>query len=157
MPLSPDFLSYFSDLKDSRARDRILRHRLDDMFTIVILATICVADNWVEIAEFANVREDWLAAFLELPHGIPSHDTFGRVFALLDAAVFEECFTDWAHSLPVLMQGSLRREVIAIDGKISRGSHNRRKGQNPLHLVSPWASDQGLVFIGTSGNKRKIQ
>lgn len=154
MPLSPDFLSYFSDLKDPRVTDRNRRHRLDDIFTIVILATICGADNWVEIAEFADSREEWLREFLELPHGIPSHDTFGRVFSLLDAAVFESCFTDWAHSLPVLMDGGLRREVIAIDGKTSRGSHNRRKGQNPLHLVSAWASDQGLV-LGQVATKEK--
>lgn len=127
MPLSPDFLSYFSDLDDPRMPDRNHRHRLDDIFAITILATICGADNWVEIAEFALSRVDWLREFLELPHGIPSHDTFGRVFSLLDASVFEECFTGWAHSLPVLTEGQLRREVIAIDGKTSRGSHNRRK------------------------------
>ncbi|MCB9973230.1 MAG: ISAs1 family transposase [Rhodospirillales bacterium] len=117
MPLSPDFLSYFSDLEDPRVEDRNKRHRLDDIFAIVILATICGADNWVEIVEFADARKDWLQEFLELPHGIPSHDTLGRVFASLDAHVFEECFTSWAQSLPVLLQGGLRREVIAIDGK----------------------------------------
>ena len=154
MPLSPDFLSYFSDLEDPRTRYRNLRHKLDDMFAIVILATICGADNWVEIAGFGEACADWLADFLELPHGIPSHDTFGRVFALLDASVFEQCFTEWAHSLPVLMEGKLRREVIAIDGKTSRGSHNRCKGQNPLHLVSAWASDQGLV-LGQVATKEK--
>jgi len=154
MPLSPDFLSFFSDLEDPRAADRNKRHNLEDIFAIVILATICGADNWVEIAEFGQAREDWLRDFLELPHGIPSHDTLGRVFSLLDAAVFEVCFTEWAHSLPVLMEGDLRREIIAIDGKTSRGSHNRRKGQNPLHLVSAWASDQGLV-LGQVATKTK--
>ena len=159
MPLSPDFLSYFSDLEDPRVEDRNKRHLLDDIFAITILATICGADNWVEIVEFANSRSDWLQEFLELPHGIPSHDTLGRVFSLLDAHVFEECFTQWAHSLPVLLQGDLRREVIAIDGKTSRGSHNRKKGQSPLHLVSAWASDQGLVLgqVATKAKSNEIE
>lgn len=68
--------------------------------------------------------------------------------------MFETCFTNWAHSLPVLIEGKIRCEVIAIDGKTSRGSHNRRKGQNPLHLVSAWASDQGLV-LGQVATKEK--
>jgi predicted transposase YbfD/YdcC len=159
MPLSPDFLSYFSEIEDPRVADRNHRHKLDDIFAIVILATICGADNWVEIAEFGQSREDWLREFLELPHGIPSHDTFGRVFSLLDAGTFEACFTEWAHSLPVLMESGLRREVIAIDGKTSRGSHNRRKGQNPLHLVSAWASDQGLVLgqVATRAKSNEIE
>ncbi len=159
MALSSDFLSYFSELEDPRVGDRNHRHKLDDIFAIVILATICGADNWVEIAEFGQAREDWLREFLELPHGIPSHDTFGRVFSLLDAGVFEESFTNWAHSLPVLMESGLRREVIAIDGKTSRGSHNRRKDQNPLHLVSAWASDQGLVLgqVATKAKSNEIE
>ena len=159
MSLSPDFLSYFSDLEDPRVSDRNKRHSLNDIFAITILATICGADNWVEIAEFANAREEWLREFLELPHGIPSHDTLGRVFSLLDAHIFEECFTRWAHSLPVLLNGQLRREVIAVDGKTSRGSHNRKKGQNPLHLVSAWASDQGLVLgqVATKAKSNEIE
>ena len=154
MPLSPDFLSYFTDLEDPRVADRNRRHRLDDIFAITILAIICGADNWVEIVEFADAREDWLSEFLELPHGIPSHDTLGRVFSLLDAHAFEECFTNWAHSLPIIIEGQMRRDVIAIDGKTSRGSHNRNKGQRPLHLVSAWASDQGLV-LGQVSTKEK--
>jgi predicted transposase YbfD/YdcC len=73
--------------------------------------------------------------------------------------VFEVCFTEWAHSLPVLMEGEMRREIIAIDGKTSRGSHNRRKGQNPLHLVSAWASDQGLVLgqVATKAKSNEIE
>jgi hypothetical protein len=78
MSLSPDFLSYFSDLEDPRVSDRNKRHSLNDIFAITILATICGVDNWVEIAEFANAREEWLREFLELPHGIPSHDTLGK-------------------------------------------------------------------------------
>lgn len=159
MPLSEGFLSYFESLEDPRVPDRNLRHTLDDIFAITILATLCGADNWVEIHQFARSREPWLREFLALPHGIPSHDTLGRVFALLDAQEFEECFTEWAHSLPVLLTGELKREVIAIDGKTSRGSHNRRKGQYPLHMLSAWACEQGLVLgqVSTAAKSNEIE
>ena len=159
MSLSPEFLSYFESLEDPRCLDRNHRHKLEDIFAITILATICGADNWVEIAGFAESKKDWLVTFLELPGGIPSHDTFGRVFALLDAEVFEQCFSEWAHSLPVLMEGEVSKEVIAIDGKTSRRSHNRRKGQDPLHLVSAWASHQGLVLgqVSTLDKSNEIE
>lgn len=159
MPLSREFLSYFAEVEDPRVADRNLRHKLEDMFAIAILAVICGADNWVEISNFGESKEAWLREFLELPHGIPSHDTFGRLFALLDAQVFERCFSEWAHSLPVLMEGAIKREIIAVDGKTSRGSHNRRKGQNPLHLVSAWACEQGLVLgqVATSEKSNEIE
>jgi len=159
MSLSPEFLSYFTDVEDPRVVDRNLRHKLEDIFAIAILAVICGADNWVEISNFAESKEAWLKGFLELPHGIPSHDTFGRVFAALDAKVFEQCFTEWAHSLPVLMGEQMKKEIIAIDGKTSCGSHNRRKGQHPLHLVSAWACEQGLVLgqLATSEKSNEIE
>lgn len=154
MCLSEEFLGYFESLEDPRVPDRNHRHKLEDIFAIAILATICGADNWVEISNFAESKEAWLREFLELPHGIPSHDTFGRVFALLDAQAFEECFTEWAHSLPVLMADGMKKEIIAVDGKTSRGSHNRRKGQHPLHMVSAWACEQGLVLGQVSTHEK---
>lgn len=159
MSLSEEFLSYFESLEDPRTQDRNLRHKLEDIFAISILGTICGADNWVEIIQFAESRESWLREFLELPHGIPSHDTLGRVFALIDSAKFEECFTQWAHSLPELLAGGMQKEIIAIDGKTSRRSHNRRKGQNPLHLVSAWACEQGLVLgqVSTAEKSNEIE
>lgn len=159
MSLSPEFLSYFESLEDPRSLDRNHRHKLEDIFAITILATICGADNWVEIAGFAESKEAWLATFLELPNGIPSHDTLGRVFALLDAGAFEQCFSEWAHSLPVLLEDGMKKEIIAVDGKTSRRSHNRRKGQDPLHLVSAWASDQGLVLgqVSTAEKSNEIE
>ena len=116
MSLSSEFLSYFESIEDPRVQDRNIRHKLEDIFAITILAVICGADNWVEIINFAHSKEEWLQEFLELPGGIPSHDTLGRVFALLDAAKFEQCFSDWAHSLPILMQenGKIKKEIIAI-------------------------------------------
>lgn len=159
MSLSPEFLSYFAKVDDPRVCDRNLRHKLEDIFVITILAVVCGADNWVEISNFASAKEAWLREFLELPHGIPSHDTLGRVFAILDAAVFEECFSEWAHSLPVLMEGGMKKEIVAVDGKTSRGSHNRRKGQHPLHLVSAFACEQGLVLgqVSTVAKSNEIE
>ena len=161
MPLSPDFLSYFEDIEDPRVQDRNIRHNLEDIFAITILAVICGADNWVEITNFAHSKEEWLREFLELPNGIPSHDTLGRVFALLNAEKFEQCFSEWAHSLPALMPeiGTINKEIIAIDGKTSRGSRNRRKGQRPLHMVSAWACDQGIVLgqVSTAKKSNEIE
>jgi hypothetical protein len=90
---------------------------------MTILGTICGANGWVEICEFSNAKLDWLKTFLELPNNIPSHDTFGRVFSLLDSETFEKCFIDWINSLSI----DLKNEIIAIDGKSLRGSHNRKK------------------------------
>jgi len=157
--LSEGFLGYFEELEEPRFTDGNFRHKLSDILTITILGTICGSDNWVEICDFGLSKESWLREFLELPHGIPSHDTLGRVFALLDSAKFEQCFTEWAHSLPVLLAGGVQKEIIAIDGKTSRRSHNRRKGQSPLHLVSAWACEQGLVLgqVSTAEKSNEIE
>lgn len=142
MQLSNTFLMHFSALKDPRVSNHNKRHNLEDILVITILASICGADNWVEIAEFGKARESWLSTFLELPNGIPSHDTFGRVFSLLEPHDFNECFNSWIGSLKVDVTNS----VIAIDGKTLRGSGNRRKGDRPLHLVSAWACEQQLLL-----------
>ena len=94
MQLSETFLRYFDSLKDPRLSNHNKRHNLEDILVITILGVICGADNWVEISEFGHSKEDWLSTFLELPHGIPSHDTFGRVFSLLDSQQFEACRLD---------------------------------------------------------------
>ena len=142
MQLSDTFLKHFESLVDPRIDNHNKRHNLHDILVITILATICGADNWVDINEFGKAKYDWLSTFLELPNGIPSHDTFGRVFSILDPDQFEACFCDWIQSLSV----DISSEVIAIDGKTLRGSGNRRKGQKALHIVSAWASNQGLLL-----------
>jgi len=159
MSLSKEFLEHFSELEDPRVTDRNLRHKLEDIFAISILGTICGADNWVEISNFASSKEGWLREFLELPNGIPSHDTLGRVFSLLDSSTFENCFAEWSHSLPSLINIPLKREIIAIDGKTSRRSHNKKRGQNPLHMVSAWAAEQGLVLgqVSTAEKSNEIE
>ena len=146
MSLSEEFLVHFNTLEDPRFPDRNFRHKLSDILTITIIATICGADNWVEISNFGRCRHQWFLKFLELPHGIPSHDTFSRVFAALDSSKFELCFIEWAKSLEQIFSKDNFKKHIAIDGKTSRRSHNRNKGQHPLHLVSAWASDCGLLL-----------
>ena len=143
MTLEGTFLDHFSELDDPRLQShRNFRHSLSDILIITILATICGADGWKEIIEFAQAKELWLKTFLKLPHGIPSHDTFERVFALLDPARFEACFNRWIASLTI----DLKKEIIALDGKTLRGSGNKRQDLPALHLVSAWATKNRLML-----------
>ena len=130
-----EFLAHFIDLTDPR-KDRGLNHNLLDMVALALCGTIAGADNWADIERFAVGHQDWFEEFLELPHGIPSHDTFSRVFARLDTAEFQQCLGRWVEQL----QLSLAGETVAIDGKTLRGSHDRPAGQEALHMVSAWAN-----------------
>jgi predicted transposase YbfD/YdcC len=132
---------YFVDLPDPRTGPA-LRHDLLDVVTIAVCAVLCGADTWVDVELFGRSKETWLRSFLALPHGIPSHDTFGRVFAALDASAFEAAFLGWVRDH---VTGAGER-VVAIDGKTLRRSHDRAHGTGPLHLVSAWATDHGLVL-----------
>jgi len=97
---------------------------------IAVCAVICGADNWVEVEEFGRAREEWLEQMLGLPHGIPSHATFGRVFALLDAVAVEACFVSWVQDLHQLTKGQL----LAIDGKTARRSHDQAQQESASQL-----------------------
>ena len=108
--LAPSITSFFSVLEDPRS-DHARRHKLIDIMTIAICGVICGADSWVELEQFGKSKEEWLKGFLELPNGIPSHDTFGRVFALLDAQQFRDCFLAWVQAVSAVTRG----QVIAID------------------------------------------
>ncbi len=110
--------------------------------TIAICGVICGADSWVELEQFGKSKEEWLKGFLELPNGIPSHDTFGRVFALLDAQQFRDCFLAWVQAVSAVTRG----QVIAIDGKTLRRSHDKSLGKSAIHMVSAWASENRLVL-----------
>jgi predicted transposase YbfD/YdcC len=137
------FLRFFDDLPDPRGRNKI--HRLGDLIVIAVMAVICGADGWAEVELFGQTKQQWLATFLELPDGIPSHDTFGRVFALLDPEAFERCFLAWMGALVELAGGRL----IAIDGKAIRRSFERGWDKSGMaHLVSAFLSqgDNRLVF-----------
>ncbi|MCE2468155.1 MAG: ISAs1 family transposase [Caldilineaceae bacterium] len=119
-------------LEDPRV-DRTKLHNLTDILVLSVLVVICGADSFVAIALFGQLNEAWLRTFLELPHGIPLHDTLGRVFARLDTARFEEGFRDWVQEALALTEG----QVVPVDGKSVRGSHDRGRGLGPLHLVTP--------------------
>lgn len=148
--LSETFLHHFQNIEDPRLDNHNQRHPLLDILVIAILATICGADTWTEVSEFGQAKEEWLKSFLKLPHGIPSHDTFGRVFSLIDPDEFETCFIDWINSLFI----DIEKEIIAIDGKTLRGSHDRRKGKKALHLVSAWAA-KNRVLLGQVRTEEK--
>jgi DDE_Tnp_1-associated len=139
---SPESLGfYLSAITDPRVQ-RTQAHGFHDILMISICALLCGAENFVEFQRFGEAKRAWLAGFLKLPNGIPSHDTFGRVFALLDPRQFSECFTNWTRRL----RQSFSAEIVAIDGKTLRRSHDRAKGREPIHMVSAWARENGLVL-----------
>ena len=138
--LSNRFLDYFADLEDPRRYYGHKLHELSDILVLTILAVIGGAESWVDVEEFGINKKEWLEVFLKLPNGIPSHDTIGRLFSMLAPDGFEKCFLNWVKSLIKIEEG----EIIAIDGKTLRRSHDGGKG--PIHLVSAWASRSGLIL-----------
>ena len=134
-------VQHFSVVEDPRCQGKI-DHRLIDILVIAVCAVIACAESWDDIALYGRSKLAWLRTFLDLPNGIPSHDTFRRVFMLIDPDAFERGFAAWVGSLV----DSFEREVIAIDGKTLRRSFDRSRERSPLHLVSAWASEQGLVL-----------
>lgn len=117
---------------------------LEDLrrYTNGICAAICGADDWMAVEAFGHAKRKWLKQFLELPHGIPSHDTFGRVFALLNAKQFQRRFIRWIRAVYEVTQG----QIVAIDGKRLRRSHDKTLGKNAIHIVSAWATENELVL-----------
>jgi predicted transposase YbfD/YdcC len=132
---------HFSALEDPRV-ERTKLHPLLSIVTIAICAVIAGAESWDDIEEFGEVKAAWFATFLDLPHGIPSHDTFNRVFAALDPVQFRACFLHWMEAGAEV----LPTQVIAIDGKTVRRSHDRGSGKAAIHLVSAWASANRVVL-----------
>jgi predicted transposase YbfD/YdcC len=137
----PDLVALFDDLPDPRI-DRTKQHRLIDIVTIALCAVLSGADSFVEIATYGRAKEAWLRTFLALPHGIPSHDTFGRVFAALDPTAVEVRFLHWVQT--ALTPST--EQVIAVDGKTVRRSHDRSDGRSALHLISAWATETGVAL-----------
>lgn len=131
----------FAGLSDPRETSRC-DHQLVDILAIAVCAVVACAESWEDIELYGRSKRPWLETFLALPNGIPSHDTFRRVFMLIDPDAFEACFARWAQSLA----GKAEREVVAIDGKTVRRSGSRRHDRGPLHLVSAWASERGLAL-----------
>lgn len=137
---SPSLFDTLSEVPDPRL-DRTKLHQLVDILVIAVCATICAAETWEEIAEFGQAKESWFRKFLALPDGIPSHDTFRRVFLRLNPRKLQEAFLVWVRSVAEVTEG----EVVAIDGKQARGARTS-DGKESLRLVSAWACEQRLVL-----------
>jgi predicted transposase YbfD/YdcC len=132
---------HFAAVSDPRI-ERTKQYLLIDIITIAICAVIAGADDWNAIAAFGRAKRQWFKRFLRLPHGIPSHDTFRRVFLLLDPVEFEDAFLRWVQALAQLAE----LEVVAIDGKTVRRSHDGLLGKHAIHMVSAWATSNRLVL-----------
>ncbi|HEY5729770.1 MAG TPA: ISAs1 family transposase [Anaerolineales bacterium] len=132
---------HFSKVTDPRV-DRTKEHKLMDMIVIAICAVICGAEGWTDIENFGNSKLPWLKSFLELPNGIPSHDTFGRVFSMLDAEQFQLAFYEWVLAVNEIVQG----QIINIDGKRLAGSEDKYLGKRAIYMVSAWAEENEIVL-----------
>jgi predicted transposase YbfD/YdcC len=131
----------FISIQDPRL-DRKKLHTLIDILIITICAVLCNVDDWEHIAEFGKANEEWFKQFLELKHGVPSHDTFGRVFALLDSSEFEKSFIEWMRLLYQVSDG----EIVPIDGKSLKGTYDKDLRKTTVHLVSAYATRNGVVL-----------
>ena len=131
---------HFTRLDDPRRYNR--RHLLLDIVTIAVCGVICGADDWSAVVAYGQAKEEWLQRFLTLAHGIPCEDTFRRVFARLDAEQFQSCFVEWIKATNQITQG----QIVAIDGKRLRRSHDKSIGKQAIHMISAWASENHLVL-----------
>ena len=131
-------LETLPDPRDSQGR----RHKLIDVIVIAVCATICGAEGFIDMEEFGHSRKEWLRTFLELPHGIPSHDTIGRVFAALEPTAFAACLGRWVKNVT----DKLAPQVVGIDGKKLRRSFDKANAQAALNIVSAWASEQRMTL-----------
>ena len=143
MKLKPRYSieEHFCDIKDIRI-ERGKKHKLIDIITIAICAVVCGADGWTDIEMYGVARKEWLDKFLELPNGIPSHDTFARVFSQINPDEFNKSFLSWVKGISKITAG----EIIAFDGKQSRNSGDKKNSQGVINTVSAWAVGNGLVL-----------
>ena len=135
------FLDCFGRLKDPR-KERTKKHLLLDIIAIAICAVITGCQGWEEIEDFGNDNKEWLMGFLVLPNGIPSHDTFARVFSLLKPKSLESASLKWLKRVKEL----LPETVISLDGKALRGSARKRAGLKGLHIINAWSCSNGIVL-----------
>lgn len=149
MKLKPkqSIADHFSQISDPRI-ERRKQHELIDIITIGICAVICGAETWVAIEIYGKAKEKWLRKFLKLRNGIPSHDTFARVFAAINPEEFQQCFLNWVKGIGRVSNG----EIVAIDGKQARNSGDKRNGKSPINMVSAWATRNRLVL-----GQRKVE
>jgi len=142
-PIKPStqLLEHFKTLEDPRA-EHLLEHQLLDIIALTICAVICGADTWVDIENYGQAKEEWLRGFLQLPNGIPSHDTIARLFAALNPEALQACFLSWVRAVANLSQG----DVMAIDGKTLRHSYTTGGKRGAIHMVSAWASQSRFIL-----------
>jgi predicted transposase YbfD/YdcC len=133
--------THFGELKDPRAAHSI-EHQLIDILIITICATICGANDWEAIAQYGRTKQDWLKTWLKLPNGIPSPDTFNRVFARLKPEELQKCFIGWMQAVQTVTEG----ELLNIDGKTLRGAKEAGNSRSLIHMVSVWSASQHLVL-----------
>jgi len=141
-------IDYFSKMEDFRI-NRKKRHLLIDIITITIAGTLCGCQGFDEIEDFGHHRAAWLGTFLELPNGIPSHDTFNRVFSKMNPVKFEQCFRNWVNAIIE----SKKEQLISIDGKTIRGAKSNGV-KSPIHMVSAWATDYNMVLGQVKVNEK---
>lgn len=147
-----EFLAHFVDLTDPR-EDRGYNHKLLDVIGLALCGTICGANSWADVERFAKAHIEWFEQFLELPYGVPSHDTFSRLFARLDTEEFQKCLGEWVQQLQLQLEG----KTVSIDGKTLCGSHDRPAAKQALHIVSAWANQVkfclGQVSVESKSNE----
>ena len=137
----PSIIECFGDISDPRRNNANKQHELIDVLVIALCGMLSAADDWVSIAQYGKSKEDWFSQFLELPNGIPSHDTFNRIFAAIDPDQFMGCFLRWIDSI----RTTLNDDIVAIDGKCLRRSHDG-KNKSAIHMVSAWSCENNLVL-----------
>lgn len=134
-------MEHFGNLPDPRTKEHKIQHKFIDIVFITIAAVICGADDWEDIEDYGQAKEDWLKTILELPGGIPSHDTFNRVFSLLDPTALRQCFVSWVQSIAKISDG----QIVSIDGKRLCGSGEDGK-KAIIHMVSAWSNANNMVL-----------
>jgi predicted transposase YbfD/YdcC len=141
--VNASIVEHFRTLEDPRI-ERTKKHLLLDILVIALCTLLTGGEGFQDMALFGKSKQAWLQTFLALPRGIPSHDTFGRVFARLNPQRFQQCFLSWTQAVAQLTQGAL----VSLDGKTVRASFDRATASSPLHMLSAWCSDQGGLVIG---------
>jgi predicted transposase YbfD/YdcC len=139
--VSVNIVDHFRDIEDPRI-DRHKRHMIWDIIVLTICAVVCGCETWEDIEIYGKEKHQWLKKFLALPNGIPSHDTIRRLFIRLHPDHLHQCFLSWVNAIRTHIDG----EVVSIDGKTARRTHDRTNGKSALHMVSAWASENRMVL-----------
>lgn len=143
IPVNASIVEHFQTLEDPRI-ERTKKHPLLDILVIAVCTLLTGGEGFQDMELFGKSKRAWLQTFLALPNGIPSHDTFGRVFARLNPQRFQECFVSWSRAVAHLTQGAL----VSLDGKTVKASFDRATASSPLHMLSAWCSDHGGLVVG---------